>query len=170
MPEITNPRALLAEIREVFDLMMEHGAEHITTSGVRINLRSFLGKCDELLLFVHPSHCPTSFDWAELQSLRQLVETKRAENTQLRLLLEDNRGIDQKLDQLEAEVREQRKTAEDAIAKRFGQHKLELAREAFDKGYAAGQEAARLEFEEILESDAGDTFSKMIEAVQKERR
>jgi hypothetical protein len=44
----TNPRTLLAKIRETIDQMMEGGDIHITTAGVRVDLRSLLGVCDEL--------------------------------------------------------------------------------------------------------------------------
>jgi hypothetical protein len=75
VPEITNPRAILNEIRDAFDVMMEHGEIHVTPSGVRLNLRGFLGKCDELRAFVCKERQPEEFDWIELKALRLQVRS-----------------------------------------------------------------------------------------------
>lgn len=50
--KITNPRAILDTIRQAIDDMMEGGDIHVTTAGVRIDLRGLLGDCDALCPFV----------------------------------------------------------------------------------------------------------------------
>ena len=52
MTEIVNPRAILAGIRQAIDDMMEGGDIHVTTAGVRIDLRGLLGDCDLLRQYI----------------------------------------------------------------------------------------------------------------------
>lgn len=147
---ITNPRAILNEIREAFDLMMEDGETHrIAQTGVRLNLRGFLGKCDGLFPFVHPQCCPTEFDWNELKALRMEVAEQRRVIKDLTITLDQSKEMDEQISKLESEVQEQRRTSEAEIARCFGQDKVVLAREAFNKGYDAGQQASQQEIDEL---------------------
>jgi hypothetical protein len=49
---MSTPRADLAKLRNAIDDMMDSGTIHVTTKGVRIDMRELLGCCDRLRQFV----------------------------------------------------------------------------------------------------------------------
>jgi hypothetical protein len=177
---MSSPRRALAEIRDSIDDMMEQGDIHITTGGVRIDLRELLGKCDTLKRFLDETLgdlmnlgqrtagagglrlCPICGREAmDLQVGKCTccgVDFGGVNAELYHIACERLRGELKQLDEMKASLGKIRREKEAGIAKRFGQHKLDLAKEAFNKGFEAGLAAACAEEEAChgeLKTDRG---------------
>lgn len=156
---MSSPRTALREIRDSIDDMMEQGDIHITPDGVRIDLRELLGKCDTLKRFLDETlgdlmnlgqrtagagelHlCPICGREAmdlQIGKCESCGVDFGGVNAELyHIACERLRGELEQLDELKADLEEIRKEKEADIARVFGQDKLDIAKEAFNKGYEA---------------------------------